>query len=133
MKQSSLFRKLLLVVALLLACVLLVSHTWLRSRRFTVTENGKVVPNAQVYEWIGGDAYITLPEWTNESYIIDFRDKAVFVPMAHQALANRACLLTTRWRIDAVYFGKLEREMPIFEGDSVTLTSNNGAHIVIRR
>jgi hypothetical protein len=126
------FRKILFVVVLLLIGALMASHIWWRSKRFTVTEDGKLVANAEVYRWIGGGVYLTLPRWQNEAYILDFRDKAVFVPMANQTLSNRAFLLSTRWRIDAVYFGKLEREMPQFGGDSVSFISNNGSHILVR-
>jgi len=132
MKRFLTFRKAFIVVLLLLVCALMASHIWWRSKKFTVTEDGVCVANAEVYRWIGGGVYVTLPKWRNEAYIVDFRDKAVFVPIANQTLSNRAFLVSTRWRIDAVYFGKLEREMPQFGSDSVSFISNSGAHILVR-
>lgn len=132
MKHLRYFRKVLVVLVLILIGVLLASRIWWRSKRFTVTEDGKLVANAEVYQWIGGEVYVSLPEGSNEAYIVDFRDKAVFVPMGNQILSNGVFLLATHWRINSVYFGKLEREMPQFSDHAVSLISNNGARITIR-
>jgi hypothetical protein len=132
MKHFWSFRKILVVLVLILIGAFVTSHIWFRSKRFTVTEGGKLVTNAEVYRWIGGGIYVTLPEWKNEAYIVDSRDKAVFVPMANQTLLNGVFLLSTHWRINAVYFGKLEREMPQFSDGSVSFISNNGTHITVR-
>jgi hypothetical protein len=132
MKRLSILRRILFIVVLLLIGALLASHIWLRSSRFTVTENGMVVSNALVYKWIGSVIYVTRPEWRDEAYMIDYRHNAVFLPNANQFLSNRTLLLATHWRVDSDYFGELDRQMPEFRGNAVTFSSNRGTQIVVR-
>lgn len=132
MRRLSILRRVLFVVVLLLIGAWVASHLWLRSTRFTVTENGVPISNALVYKWIGNVVYVTLPEWHDEAYMIDYRHKAVFLPNANQFLSNRLFLLAIHWRVDSDYFGELDRKMPLFTGNMVTFVSNRGTKIVVR-
>jgi hypothetical protein len=129
-------KRILVVLTVLLLAALSIGvmygdHMWWKSYRFTVTENGKAVTNAKVYAK-GGMAFVTLPEWKYEAYIIDLQGRTVVAALTHRFFPSRYVLFSRDAPPDGIYFGKLERDAPQFVGNTVTFRSYSEEQIVVR-
>ena len=120
-----------LALVMSLAMALCWNHVALRTHRVSVTENGRLVTDAKIYA-ARGTIYVTLPTWKYEAYIVNPHERIVLAALTHRFFSTRWLLISRDTPPDGVYFDKLERGEPQFNGDAVTFTSDNGATIAVR-
>lgn len=130
-------RKILLVVAVVLAAVLLFGiafsdHIWWATSRYSVTMNNQPATNDLTYAH-GSTVYMKLPNELYDAYLIDFDKRDIA-----EAQINRfirigpllICLDAPPWRVP---FDKLELKKPQFSGNRVTFSTFTGQHVVVTR
>jgi hypothetical protein len=128
-------RTILLTISLLFAVILglvFANNLWWRTAQYSIMENGVVVQDARTFS-TQEMVYVQLRNWQYEAYIIDFKDKDAARLDSSRFVIFGPAIIGERMPPDGIGFGKLEREHPRFNGNSVAFFSDNGEQISVSR